>query len=58
MPFRSVVTAAGGRGSIAGTAEDAARWMQAFAGGRGAVTRDADRRCSATSKYTRAMHAT
>jgi CubicO group peptidase (beta-lactamase class C family) len=34
MPFRSVVTAAGGAGSIAATAEDTARWMQAFAGGR------------------------
>ncbi len=33
MPFRSVVTAAGGAGSLAATAEDAARWMQAFAGG-------------------------
>lgn len=33
MPFRSVVTAAGGAGSIAATAEDTARWMQAFAGG-------------------------
>jgi D-alanyl-D-alanine carboxypeptidase len=33
MPFRSVVTAAGGAGSIAATAADAARWMQAFAGG-------------------------
>jgi D-alanyl-D-alanine carboxypeptidase len=34
MPFRSVVTAAGGAGSIASTALDTARWMQAFAGGR------------------------
>jgi D-alanyl-D-alanine carboxypeptidase len=34
MPFRSVVTAAAGAGSIAATAEDTARWMQAFAGGR------------------------
>jgi D-alanyl-D-alanine carboxypeptidase len=34
MPFRSVVTAAGGAGSIAATALDTARWMQAFAGGR------------------------
>ena len=33
MPFRSVVTAAGGAGSLAATAADAARWMQAFAGG-------------------------
>ena len=29
MPFRSVVTAAGGAGSIAATALDTARWMQA-----------------------------
>jgi D-alanyl-D-alanine carboxypeptidase len=34
MPFRSVVTAAAGAGSMAMTAADAARWMQAFAGGR------------------------
>lgn len=34
MPFRSVVTAAGGAGSMAMTASDAARWMAAFAGGR------------------------
>ena len=34
MPFRSVVTAAGGAGSMAMTAVDAARWMQAFAGGK------------------------
>ena len=33
MPFRSVVTAAGGAGSIAATALDAALWMRAFAGG-------------------------
>jgi D-alanyl-D-alanine carboxypeptidase len=33
MPFRSVVTAAGGAGSVAMTAVDAARWMRAFAGG-------------------------
>ena len=33
MPFRSVVTASGGAGSIAATALDAALWMQAFAGG-------------------------
>lgn len=34
MPFRSVVTAAGAAGSMAMTASDAARWMQAFAGGK------------------------
>ncbi len=33
MPFRSVVTAAGGAGSLAGTALDVARWMHAWAGG-------------------------
>ena len=33
MPFRSVVTAAGGAGSVAATALDAARWMGAFARG-------------------------
>lgn len=48
MPFRSVVTAAAGAGSIASTALDAARWMRAFAGGpvlspamRGAMLLDA-----------------
>ncbi len=34
MPFRAVISAAGGAGSIASTALDTARWMQAFAGGR------------------------
>jgi D-alanyl-D-alanine carboxypeptidase len=34
MPFRAVVTAAGGAGSIAATARDAATWMRAWAGGR------------------------
>ena len=34
MPFRSVVTAAAGAGSIAATALDAARWMRAWAGGQ------------------------
>ncbi len=34
MPFRSVVTAAGGAGSIAATALDAAKWMRAWAGGQ------------------------
>jgi D-alanyl-D-alanine carboxypeptidase len=34
MPFRSVISAAAGAGSMAATARDAARWMQAFAGGR------------------------
>ncbi len=33
MPFRSVVTAAGGAGSLAGTALDVARWMHAWSGG-------------------------
>lgn len=33
MPFRSVVTAAGGAGSLAATALDVARWMHAWAGG-------------------------
>ena len=34
MPFRAVVTAAGGAGSIAATALDAATWMRAWAGGK------------------------
>ena len=34
IPFRSVVSAAGGAGSMAGSALDAARWIRAWAGGR------------------------
>jgi D-alanyl-D-alanine carboxypeptidase len=33
MPFRSVVTASGGAGSVAATAVDAATWMRAFSRG-------------------------
>jgi len=33
-PFRSVVTAAGGAGSMAGTSRDLARWAQALYGGQ------------------------
>ncbi|HKF85009.1 MAG TPA: serine hydrolase domain-containing protein [Candidatus Limnocylindrales bacterium] len=56
MPFRSVVTAAGGAGSIAGTATDAARWMQAW--GSGSVLSPATyREMLDDAKYTRAMHA-
>ncbi len=57
MPFRSVVTAAGGAGSIASTALDTARWMQAFAGGRllSAATQAA---MLADVTHTRALHAT
>lgn len=32
MPFRSVLTAAGGAGAMAGTSRDAARWIEALAG--------------------------
>ena len=53
MPFRSVVTAAGGAGSIAATAMDAARWMQAFAGGDVLTAAMQRRRCSPTSRDTR-----
>jgi D-alanyl-D-alanine carboxypeptidase len=56
MPFRSVVTAAGGAGSIAGTATDAARWMQAFGTGEILGPR-MHREMIADSKYTRAMRA-
>ena len=34
MPFRSVITAAGGAGSMASTALDTARWIRAYASGR------------------------
>jgi D-alanyl-D-alanine carboxypeptidase len=33
MPFRAVITAAGGAGSLAGTAIDAATWMRAWVAG-------------------------
>jgi D-alanyl-D-alanine carboxypeptidase len=56
MPFRSVVTASGGAGSIAGTATDAARWMQAFGSGE-ILGRRMFREMVADSKYTRAMRA-
>lgn len=56
MPFRSVVSAAGGAGSIAGTASDAARWMQAYGSGR-LLTRATFREQLRDSKYTKAMRA-
>lgn len=56
MPFRSVVTAAGGAGSIAGTAMDAAKWMQAWGSGR-VVSKAMFREMLRDAKYTRAMHA-
>jgi D-alanyl-D-alanine carboxypeptidase len=56
MPFRSVVTAAGGAGSIAGTATDAARWMQAWGSGS-LLSRATYREMLRDAKYTRAMHA-
>jgi D-alanyl-D-alanine carboxypeptidase len=57
MPFRSVVTAAGGAGSVAGTATDAARWMQAWGSGS-LLSRATYREMLRDAKYTRAMHAT
>jgi D-alanyl-D-alanine carboxypeptidase len=56
MPFRSVVTAAGGAGSMAGTATDAARWMLAYGSGEILGPR-MYREMVADSKYTKAMHA-
>jgi D-alanyl-D-alanine carboxypeptidase len=56
MPFRSVVSAAGGAGSIAGTATDAARWMQAYGSGR-LVTPRTFHAMVDDSKYTKAMRA-
>ena len=56
MPFRSVVTAAGGAGSIAATAEDTARWMQAFAGGR-VLSPAMQTAMLGDVAYTRALHA-
>jgi D-alanyl-D-alanine carboxypeptidase len=56
MPFRSVVTAAGGAGSIAATAEDTARWMQAFAGGE-VLSPAMQTAMVGDATYTRALHA-
>ncbi len=56
MPFRSVVTAAGGAGSIASTALDTARWMQAFAGGR-VLSPAMQEAMLADVARTRALHA-
>ena len=56
MPFRSVVTAAGGAGSIAATAEDTARWMQAFAGGK-VLSPAMQAAMLDDAAYTRALHA-
>ena len=57
MPFRSVVSAAGGAGSLAGTAADAARWMQAFGSGE-VLSPTTYRTMIEDSKYTKAMRAT
>jgi CubicO group peptidase (beta-lactamase class C family) len=56
MPFRSVVTAAGGAGSIAATAKDTARWMQAFAGGE-VLSPAMQTAMLGDATYTRALHA-
>lgn len=56
MPFRSVVSAAGGAGSIAGTAMDAARWMQAYGSGQ-LVSKATFHEQLRDAKYTRAMRA-
>ena len=56
MPFRSVVTAAGGAGSIAATAEDTARWMRAFAGGE-VLSPTIQAAMLGDFAHTRALHA-
>ena len=56
MPFRSVVTAAAGAGSVAATAIDTARWMQAFAGGR-VLTPAMQRAMLADAAFTAALKA-
>jgi D-alanyl-D-alanine carboxypeptidase len=56
MPFRSVVTAAGGAGSMAATALDTARWMQAFAAG-GVLTPEMRRAMVDEAAATRAVGA-
>jgi D-alanyl-D-alanine carboxypeptidase len=56
MPFRSVVTAAGGAGAMAGTALDTARWMQALATGS-VLTPETRRAMVEEAAATRAMGA-
>jgi D-alanyl-D-alanine carboxypeptidase len=56
MPFRSVVTAAGGAGSVAATALDAARWMGAFARGE-VLPPDVQAAMIADAAVTQAMRA-
>jgi len=56
MPFRSVVTAAGGAGSIAATAMDAALWMRAFAGGD-VLPADIQAAMLGDAAATKALHA-
>jgi D-alanyl-D-alanine carboxypeptidase len=56
MPFRSVITAAGGAGNIAATSRDAARWMDALV--RGDVLRpETKERMLADAAYTDALGA-
>jgi D-alanyl-D-alanine carboxypeptidase len=57
MPFRSVVTAAGGAGSMAATALDTARWMRAWAGGQ-VLTADVQAQVLADVARTVKLHAT
>lgn len=56
MPFRSVVTAAAGAGSIAATARDTARWMRDFAGGR-VVSSATHKAMLADASITKALRA-
>jgi D-alanyl-D-alanine carboxypeptidase len=57
MPFQSVVTAAGGAGSIAATALDTARWMRAWAGGQ-VLSPDMQAQMLADVARTVKLHAT
>lgn len=56
MPFRSVVSAAGGAGAIASTALDTARWMQALGSG-GVLSPGLQAEMLADAARTRAMGA-
>lgn len=53
-PFRAVVTAAGGAGQMAGTANDAARWMQALVTGD-VLQRETRRAVLADAEATRLL---
>jgi CubicO group peptidase (beta-lactamase class C family) len=56
MPFRSVITAAGGAGNMAATSRDAARWMDALVRGD-VLHRETKELMLAEAVYTEALGA-